>query len=431
MSAADIQTWLQEGIIAIKSGESEKARDLLLRVINADEHNEQAWLWLSGLVETDEERRICLENVLVINPNSVAATKGLAKLLNAPDKENGSQLAPKRYTVRREKTPVSLAASILYPDQKIQEWSWIEPELASQQLDHAPLITAQSKFDDVWSSEADICPYCAQVVTAEDEQCPNCRRNLVRKLFRYAKPDSNLYGYGSLLIAQSQLFLAQGIYSVIHNKALVFDAIIFPAIFMVIFFTLAIGVFARKSWAFLSSIIALFGILIIVIASILTPIDFTFLDLPVQDPAITSFINSFGNLINTMIKIFQLALTGVTFFYALFLVAPDFTQDRQRITAVLNKRLKLAADYHAHAKELARQGMWASAVLHWQHAAGKEPHLILYQRYLGLAYAQLGFYERSLDILQSALSLATQPKMQKDLQNIIQTVKKMQNGPQA
>jgi tetratricopeptide (TPR) repeat protein len=429
MSATESQAWLQEAIAAVKSGESEKARGLLLRVIETDESSEQAWLWLSGVVETDGDRRICLENVLTINPDNAVAKMGLAKLAGSPDDVSGSQLSHKRYTVRREKAPVSLAAAVLYPERQVQEWSWEEPEFASQRKGHDTPIAAQSKFEDVWSSEADMCAYCAQALAAEDEKCPNCQRNLIHEAFRYPKPSPNLYVYGALLAAQAQLFLVQGIYSIIQNQALVLEHIILPAIFTAVFFGLAIGIFARKPWAFLASIIGLFIILVIVVASILTPIDFTFLQLPVQDPAITTFIASFGNMINSMIKIFQLGLTVLAFFYGLLLVAPDFTRDQQRVTAVLTKRLKLPADYHARAKELSKKGMWASAVLHWQHAAGKEPHNILYQRHLGLAYAQLSFYERSLDILQSALGLATQPQMQKDLQNIIQTVKKMQSSP--
>lgn len=431
MSTTDIQTWLRESFTAAESGESEKARELLLRIIEVDERNEQAWLGLSHVVETAEERRICLENVLAINPQSSAAKAGLNQLAALPTAEPEDQPLYKRYTVRRQKTPVSLASAVLYPEQQRQEWSWAEPEVAVQRRGHDTPIIAQSKFDDVWSGEADMCPYCAQALATAVEQCPNCQRNLVREVFRYPKPSPNLYVYGTLLVAQSQLFLAQGIYSIIQNQSLVFEAIIFPATFMVIFFSLAIGVFARKPWAFLASILGFFIILTIVIASILTPIDFTFLELPVQDPAITSFIDSLGNFFTTIIKIFQLALTVVAFLWALLLVAPDFIRDKQRLTAALHKRLKLAADYHARAKELARQGMWASAVLHWQYAAGQEPHNILYQRHLGLAYAQLGFYERSLDILQSALNLATQPQLQKDLQNMMQRVKTRQSGPKA
>ncbi len=71
---------LNEGIAAAKSGQAAQARDLLMQVVEADENNEAAWLWLSGVVESLEDRQVCLENVLALNPNSVAAQKGLAWL---------------------------------------------------------------------------------------------------------------------------------------------------------------------------------------------------------------------------------------------------------------------------------------------------------------------------------------------------------------
>jgi hypothetical protein len=76
----DIETTLEQAISAAKAGRKEEARRLLEAVLNADERNEQAWLWMSGVVDSDEERVICLENVLTINPNNELARKGLAAL---------------------------------------------------------------------------------------------------------------------------------------------------------------------------------------------------------------------------------------------------------------------------------------------------------------------------------------------------------------
>ena len=68
---------LQRGIAAAKAGRTQEARHALLRVTELDERNEQAWLWLSGVVESFEERRMCLENVLAINPDNGYAQSGL------------------------------------------------------------------------------------------------------------------------------------------------------------------------------------------------------------------------------------------------------------------------------------------------------------------------------------------------------------------
>ena len=72
--------FLKQGIAALKAGRKAEAHNLLMQAIQQDERNEMAWLWLSGTTDTDEDRRICLENVLAINPNNEAARRGLAML---------------------------------------------------------------------------------------------------------------------------------------------------------------------------------------------------------------------------------------------------------------------------------------------------------------------------------------------------------------
>ena len=74
----DISALLREGISAARAGDKTRAKRLLLEVTERDERNEQAWLWLSGVVDDLEEMRICLENVLAINPQNQRARKGLA-----------------------------------------------------------------------------------------------------------------------------------------------------------------------------------------------------------------------------------------------------------------------------------------------------------------------------------------------------------------
>lgn len=422
MANTEIETWLQESITAVKSGESQKARELLLRVLKVDDHHEKAWLWLSAVVDTDEERRTCLENVLAVNPHNNVAQAGLAKLGAEP------AAALKRYTVRREKTPVSLASAVLYPEQQVQEWSWEEPEVEiRRQGNQAPML-ARSTFNDIWSGESDMCAYCAHELAFEDERCPHCRQQLKRIAFRYAKPSRHLYVLFVLLINQAQLFLVQVIYDVIQNKALVVSHILLPLIFMSIFLGLAMGINFRQIWAYVASIVLLFMFLLIVVTSIMTPIDFTALQLPVQDPAVDGFLQSFGDLVSTAIRICQIIAATFALIYAILLVGPDFVRDEERITAVVTKGLRSATQYHSKAKELSKRGMWASAVLHWQRAVGQEPHVLTYQHHLGLAYAQLGFYERSLDMLNSALTLAKKPAKQKELKNMIQTITNIQSS---
>jgi hypothetical protein len=75
-----IQQLLDEGIASLSIGNKEEARRKLMQVINADERNEYAWLYLSEAVESDEDRQICLENVLTINPANERAETELQAL---------------------------------------------------------------------------------------------------------------------------------------------------------------------------------------------------------------------------------------------------------------------------------------------------------------------------------------------------------------
>ena len=73
-----VQERLREGIAAAKAGQRERARDLLMHVVEEDEENQAAWLWLSGVVDSLDDREVCLENVLELDPGNEAARKGLA-----------------------------------------------------------------------------------------------------------------------------------------------------------------------------------------------------------------------------------------------------------------------------------------------------------------------------------------------------------------
>src|SRR6478672_6566867 len=71
---------LEQGISAALTGRRDEARALISQAVVDDDRNEQAWLWLSGLVEDPEDIRTCLENVLHINPDNVKAQQGLVWL---------------------------------------------------------------------------------------------------------------------------------------------------------------------------------------------------------------------------------------------------------------------------------------------------------------------------------------------------------------
>lgn len=72
-----IEQLLYDGVMALGAGDRQRAQQLLLRVVEVDESNEQAWLWLSGAVDDPADQQVALENVLALNPNNLAAQRGL------------------------------------------------------------------------------------------------------------------------------------------------------------------------------------------------------------------------------------------------------------------------------------------------------------------------------------------------------------------
>jgi hypothetical protein len=71
---------LQDAILAARIGNRDQALVLLLQAVEREPRNTEAWLWLSRVVETDQQRIECLRRVLEINPGHQAAQADLANL---------------------------------------------------------------------------------------------------------------------------------------------------------------------------------------------------------------------------------------------------------------------------------------------------------------------------------------------------------------
>lgn len=71
---------LQEAISAIRQGQRIRARDLLTRLLRANQSNPEYWLWMSAVVDTNREQVYCLQSVLRLDPGNQAAKDGLVLL---------------------------------------------------------------------------------------------------------------------------------------------------------------------------------------------------------------------------------------------------------------------------------------------------------------------------------------------------------------
>jgi Tol biopolymer transport system component len=83
MSNPEVEERLREGIKAARAKDKATARSLLERVVELDQHNEKGWFWLASVVDNVDEKRVCLGNVIVINPDNRRAQRLLDKLEGA------------------------------------------------------------------------------------------------------------------------------------------------------------------------------------------------------------------------------------------------------------------------------------------------------------------------------------------------------------
>lgn len=90
---ANVDAMVKEAIRAYRSGRTEEARTLLLKATEIDETHEQAWMWLSAVVDSVNDQIVCLENVLLLNPDNQNAKRGLDRLRAQQAKQSQQEQA--------------------------------------------------------------------------------------------------------------------------------------------------------------------------------------------------------------------------------------------------------------------------------------------------------------------------------------------------
>jgi|GEM_PF-5985864 len=71
---------LKKAIIAIKSGDKNQGKQLLIKILEENSQNELAWLWMSKCVDKNEHKIDCFKRVLEINPDNITAKQELERI---------------------------------------------------------------------------------------------------------------------------------------------------------------------------------------------------------------------------------------------------------------------------------------------------------------------------------------------------------------
>ncbi|MBI5563506.1 MAG: hypothetical protein HY870_01330 [Chloroflexi bacterium] len=429
MSTDETTPLLQAGIAAAKAGERGKARELLQRVVTADESNLQAWLWLSDVVNTLEDQEVCLENVLTLDPNNATARKGLdwirAQILATPEVE-----------------PISI-----FPHVEMDELRQREARVS--------IDFSDAEFDDPL-----LCVYCAQPTRDEDKSCPNCHRSLYATMLKRDKPSwlwvgwttgivDVFYSLGLLLLLTT--ILAYTLSAANFSDRPIETADVVKAYFglpgampraaqTALFSVLSREVFFFRLGYAVLTVLATFGLLtrrrpfyLLYVASLAASVVSVYFLATLN----RAFIVAAGGAVTPLQGIAQVALNELLGMFAtlssalagallllrgllVLVMEGDFEKITERLWCVIDKTVREPTTAFVRAKTHMRHGRWTLATLYLQRAVTLQPAIADYQLALAEAYARLKRYAQSLHVLDQVERLTPGSLQVKQLREVIE-----------
>ncbi len=150
---SNVDEMVKEAIKSYKGGNKPHARALLEKATEIDDHHEKAWMWLSAVVESVEDQRVCLQNVLVLNPDNTNAKRGLA-LLDEKSETTEAPAEPEKDPYDVPPTATSSASASYDPSSEISrdEYdNWITDLGIGQEQSSAPTDGPFTMEDDAYA----------------------------------------------------------------------------------------------------------------------------------------------------------------------------------------------------------------------------------------------------------------------------------------
>jgi tetratricopeptide (TPR) repeat protein len=75
-----VDTMFEDAVDALRLGDRARGKEILTRLLKADQNNPSYWIWMSAAVDTAKERIYCLETALKLDPQNAIAKRGLVLL---------------------------------------------------------------------------------------------------------------------------------------------------------------------------------------------------------------------------------------------------------------------------------------------------------------------------------------------------------------
>lgn len=460
---------LERGIAAAKAGDRKMARELLTRVVERDERNVTAWLWLSGVVDGADDRQVCLENVLTLDPGNQAARRGLellhketeapshphvlpstgplpsldrpaptlasAILHGTPDKstetkppaEDSSYTPPsieEGYRSSKRASP-TLAAALL---RKAPEPAGPEPEeeapsaYAPPALPRAnyPAVPRWSELQDAQATlgefdDENLCPYCAEPTQPEDNKCAECGGQLWRSAPRLRERSWLLWLMVAFLVIaviwQLYIFMAlrsSSIQPFFTDGKITLDQFVW--LYMgqhPVPLDVEASLFSALPLTYLWSFVIIIGLQL----GLAVLVYFRwrpFYWFAIGVAALNAALAVAQGLITPQTAVGWAIILAIALvpLGLLLSIQQDFMAQRERILCALDKDIKSHSALYTRGREYAMRKMWTLAAVHFQRAVAEAPTMIAYHLALANAYARLKRYERAQSVLQEAEQIA-------------------------
>ncbi len=425
MSADEIATWLAAGIENIQQGRRAEGRELLMQVVQADEKNLQAWLWLSKVVTTLEDREVCLANVLELEPGNETARRELAEVR--------AQIAA---------TPE------------------VEPESALPHVDNEanlpPRVSVDFSEDEF--SDPLTCVYCGYVTSETDKRCPKCKRPLAGSFYKRDQPRwlwvGVIISIASALFTAGYLFLLTVIFStalsagqpqgagVSFAQILLFylgqasqltlraqtlllavlprEVFYLRLAYVVLAFIVSFGILTRKRVFYILYIAMLAVAAVGVILSsqlgqVSTAVPPT---ASVLERILGVVINETSGVLLTATGWIAGALLLAQVVMA-FLIEGDFEKTTERYWCAIDPSVRDATGAFVRARSFMKREMWVMAVRYLRRAISIAPNAFDYYLALAESYARLELYQKSLRILDQAAQLQSDSVVVENLRGVV------------
>jgi tetratricopeptide (TPR) repeat protein len=362
-----LQKALKEGIEAIESGNRVRGRDRLLAVVQRDRNSELAWWWLYQVGDDADEQMLALEHVLRLNPEH----------------------------------PEAQAALVGLRQEQIARWLAPAANWAEKLAESPP--EADDGLDDPYQ-----CPYCGRPAGIDRRRCPHCRGGLYARVARPGEAGSLRLvllligislGLGVMEMMGPALGLGAALRSADPRNLKLLQELPGVEAFLGNFLTLG----AQVSWLLIKIYAVRAGLLLVVLLSLRERLSLGYyaaLLATLADMLLSLYllITGYGGWAGTLLNLVMSLAIGIL----LFGLNSEFAVNIERIMVKADPSARSPLDFYKRGHQYCQRGMWAMAVAQWRKAVGLAPRVTEYYKHLGIGYAQIKRYDRSLRALEEA-----------------------------